>query len=265
VKKWVDEGKLAVVAVSQEQQSDRCRLFAIWQQLDFPILHDPINLLGARGVPIIIAIDEYGIVRSSRPNMRDLERDFLAMHFEPPEPTVPAGASGDEPEGSEQPAPGASTTRPDFKKLKREAESTNTAQAWRTYADLLVIYEGTLALDQAITAYANATRLDHKDAKSLFRLGVCYRMRHESKARQVGDAQKAMQYWRQASKLEPSQYIWRRRIQQYSAPSQRPYLFYDWMPRARQEIKAIGRQLPDVAGSAIDDFPDSAGPAQGDP
>ena len=265
MQKWVDEGELAVVAVTQEQQSDRCRLFAAWQELDFPILHDPINVLDARGVPIFVAIDEHGVVRSVRPGLQSLERDFLGKEFEPPKPTTPAGASEGERKDAEKTATGAGTASPDFKKLMREAVSTNTAQAWRTYADLLVIHKGAAAFDQAITAYAKATTLDPKDAKSLFRLGVCYRMRHESKARQAGDAEKAMQYWRQASKLDPGQYVWMRRIQQYSAPRDRPYIFYDWMPRARQEIESAGRQSPEVAGSGADDHSDIANPTKSDP
>ncbi len=52
-----------MLGVTQEQHADRCRLFAQWKQFGWPILHDPINLLEAPAVPIVVAIDEHGIVR----------------------------------------------------------------------------------------------------------------------------------------------------------------------------------------------------------
>ena len=55
-KKWIDEKKFVIVGVVQEQHPERCALFAQWQKFDWPILHDPINLLGNSAVPVTIAI-----------------------------------------------------------------------------------------------------------------------------------------------------------------------------------------------------------------
>ena len=52
--KWVKEGKLVLLGVTQEQHADRCRLLAQWKGFGWPILHDPINVLEATGVPIQI-------------------------------------------------------------------------------------------------------------------------------------------------------------------------------------------------------------------
>lgn len=78
---WVKNGKLVLIGVTQEQHPERCRLFAQWNQFGWPILHDPINVLGSNAVPIILAIDEHGIVRSMRPNPKSFEADFLSKSF----------------------------------------------------------------------------------------------------------------------------------------------------------------------------------------
>ena len=66
----VKDGRLVILGVTQEQHPERCRLFAQWKQFDWPILHDPINVLESAAVPIVVAIDEHGIVRSTRPRPR---------------------------------------------------------------------------------------------------------------------------------------------------------------------------------------------------
>ena len=89
----VREGKLVLLGVIQEQHPARCRLFAQWQGFDWPILHDPINLLRLNGVPVILAIDEHGVVRSVRPKMDTFEEDFIEKSF--PAPKSAAGADGE--------------------------------------------------------------------------------------------------------------------------------------------------------------------------
>ncbi len=76
-REWVRQGKLAVVGITQEQHPERCRRFLQWQQIDWPILHDPINVTQVKGVPIEIAIDEYGVVRSLSPRREDFEESLF--------------------------------------------------------------------------------------------------------------------------------------------------------------------------------------------
>jgi len=64
-KKWVAQKRLVVLGVAQEQHPDRCLLFARWKRMDMPIVYDPINALGCKGVPIAVAIDEHGVVRTA--------------------------------------------------------------------------------------------------------------------------------------------------------------------------------------------------------
>ena len=73
-----------------------------------------------------------------------------------------------------------------------------------------------------------------------FRLGVAHRMRHESAGRRPGDFQAAIDAWGRALELDPNQYIWRRRIEQYGPRLTKPYAFYDWVVPAKAEISRRG-------------------------
>ncbi|MHC4560939.1 MAG: hypothetical protein ACYS80_26965, partial [Planctomycetota bacterium] len=57
-REWIRDGKLVVLGIAQEQHPNRNRLFTQWHKIDWPILHDPINVMQVRGVPIEVAIDE---------------------------------------------------------------------------------------------------------------------------------------------------------------------------------------------------------------
>ena len=132
-KEWVRQSKLVVVGIAQEQHADRCRLLAQWRQLGWPILHDPINVMQVTGVPIEVAIDEYGIVRSLRPNPETLAREFLDRTFASDGVTLPEG-------------PGEAT-RPDLTALRRLAEQGGSCQAWRDLGDALVLWAGPASID----------------------------------------------------------------------------------------------------------------------
>jgi tetratricopeptide (TPR) repeat protein len=220
----VKQGRLALLGVTQEQHADRCRLFAQWKQFDWPILHDPINLLEAPAVPIVVAIDEHGIVRAIRPRVERFEAEFLDKAFiDDATPGAPRSAGS-----------------PDVDVLRRAAEANPDAGAWRAVGDALTIWAGAERADQPIDAYARALRLDPKDKNSWFRLGVAHRMRHESAGRKPGDFQAAIDSWGHALDLDPNQYIWRRRIEQYGPRLAKPYAFYDWVVQAKAEISRRG-------------------------
>jgi len=227
-REWVRQGKLVVVGITQEQHADRCRLFAQWRQLSWPILHDRINVMQVTGVPIEVALDEYGIVRSLRPNLEMLEREFLDRTF--------ACNATSPPEGPREAA------RPDWAALRRLAEQGGSYQAWRDLGDALVLWAGPGGMDEAIHAYTEALHAKPDDGIAHFRLGVCYRMRSESEHPTLGDFQTAVDHWMTARVLQPNQYIWRRRLEQYGPRLTKPYPFYDWVPTASREIADRGGQ-----------------------
>lgn len=232
-RQWVKEGRLALLGVIQEQHADRCRLYAQWRQLDLPILHDPANLIGVEGAPILVAIDERGIVRVVRPDLGTFEKDFLDKTFEAEEPL-------EESRGGAREAP--KPAKIDLKALKKAARKEDTAAAWRALGDALATWGGAARAPDAIAAYKRAIEREPSTADSLFRLGVCHRMRYESPAREAGDFQQAVDCWGKALALNPNQYIWRRRIQQYGPRLDKPYAFYDWVDEARAEITARGEE-----------------------
>jgi hypothetical protein len=225
LEKFVREGKLVVLGVVQEHHRQRARLFAQWHRIDWPILHDPINVMQTRGVPIEVAIDEHGIVRGTRIEAETIEQDFIDRTF----PAARAKASKP-----------AKVKRPDVAALRRRARQDRSSEAWRELGDALVLWEGVAKINDAIEAYTRATQIKSDDGDAQFRLGVCYRMRYESEQRKPADFQRAVDHWTKARAINPNQYIWRRRIEQYGPRLTKPYPFYDWVETATREIKARG-------------------------
>jgi hypothetical protein len=209
-----------MVGIVQEQHPDRARLFMQWKQMDWPVLVDSLNLLGVSVVPITVAIDEHGVVRAMNPRKETIEREFLAKTYEPPA----TGATVAEPAHSSGRAPG------------RRA----SIGVWRKYGEDLFLWGGRSAIDQAISAFERAAR-GTTDGPTAFRLGVAHRARYDSPRRRPGDFRQAVERWEQALALDPNQYIWRRRIQQYGPRLDKPYPFYDWIPEARAAIVARGQ------------------------
>jgi hypothetical protein len=211
------------------------------------ILHDPINVMQVTGVPIEVAIDEYGIVRSLRPNLETLEREFLNRRFAPDDATPPG-----EPRAA---------VRPDLAALRRLAEQGGSYQAWRDLGDALVLWAGPGGVDEAIRAYTQALQAKPDDGDAHFRLGVCHRTRSESEHPRPGDFQTAVDDWMTARSLQPNRYIWRRRIEPYGPRLTKPYPFYDWVPTATSEIRARGEQPVELKVSPTGS--ELAGPLQG--
>jgi hypothetical protein len=228
-KQWVEQGRLVLLGITEEQHADRCRLFAQWKGFDWPILYDPINVMQSQAVPIVVAIDEHGIVRSTRPRVETFEEEFLDKQFEDDAP-------GEAPLALRNPIP------PSFRSLRRRAELHDAARDWRALGDALAVWGGTEQIDAAIAAYKRAAELEPEHGDTLFRLGVCYRMRYESRRQHAGDFQAAVDFWGQALEVNPNQYIWRRRIQQYGPRLDKPYAFYDWVSQAVAEITERGEK-----------------------
>lgn len=254
-----------MVGIIQEQHPDRCRLFMQWKQMGWPILVDAQNLLDLSVVPVTIFIDEHGIVRGqpkSRESRREALEKFLAAEYEAPEaPTPPA---------------------PDLDALKKRAAEGGALER-RTFGEALVLWGGAGRIDEAIEAFQAAVSADPDDGRAHFRLGVARRMRYDSDSGTPEDFALAVEHWGRALSIDPNQYIWRRRIQQYGPRLAKPYPFYDWVETARLEIAARGEtpvtlriepggaeltqpsksftELPDVAGEQ----PDGEGRIQRDP
>lgn len=233
VKPYVQSGGLTVIGVVQEQHPDRAKLYAQWRRLHWPIFVDSLNLLDLSVVPIPVAIDASGIVRHERIRPQDIVKKFVEVDY-------PATAV---PEGYNRTAGSA----PD--RLYKQAESLQTAKAWRDLGDACFLTSRGLEPARtpstkndfsALEAYRKAVEMDSADGRSQFRLGVALRSRYDSRHRRSGDAQAAVKHWGLALAIDPNQYIWRRRIQQYGPRLDKPYNFYFWVDQARTEIEARG-------------------------
>ncbi len=223
-----EAGDVQMVGIIQEQHPDRARLFMQWKQMGWPILVDSYDLLEAPHVPISLAIDESGVIRKVLPAMREdgsITEDFVEESF-----------------GSALDAPSARTPRPDVAALYARARSEGGAEAWKGYGDAIAVWGGAGRVDQAIDAYERVVREQPEDGMAHFRLGVAYRMRYDSDGRRDGDFQQAVDEWSAALDIDPNQYIWRRRIQQYGPRLDKPYPFYDWVVAAREDIRERGEE-----------------------
>lgn len=190
--------------------------------MKWPVLVDSLNLLEVEAVPITLFVDEYGIVRFVRPQPEDLE-SFLEATYEPPVEASPSYRF-----------PG-----PNLEQMRRKAQS-EAPEDMRRVADALVLWGGSDGLDEAIQLYQDILERKPEDALTHFRLGVAFRKRYDSSQEQAGDFANAVQHWKTALDIDPNQYIWRRRIQQYGPRLDKPYPFYDWIHQAREEIKNRG-------------------------
>ncbi|MCA8970600.1 MAG: hypothetical protein KDC95_12475, partial [Planctomycetes bacterium] len=62
----------------------------------------------------------------------------------------------------------------------------------------------------------------------------------------ASDFQAAIDAWARAIDASPSNYIYRRRIQQYGPRLDKPYPFYDWIAEARDALRKRGAVVPNL-------------------
>jgi len=230
----VASGSLALLGVIQEQHAERCQLFAQWKGFEWPILQDAINTLGPRSVPIVVAIDEWGIVRAVNPKP-DVFAGFLANN----------GANGATNNiVKDSPTATRSANREHLYQLATQLARSHPqdSNANREIGDGLMLWGSDADLDTAVDAYRTATDLAPDNGANHFRLGVALRRRYESASRKRNDFQQAITHWNRALEIDPNQYIWRRRMQQYGPRMTKPYAFYDWVTLAQSDIRAQGEE-----------------------
>jgi hypothetical protein len=197
-----------MLGIIEEQHPERTRLFMQWKQMDWPVLVDSLNLLGVSAVPMTLLIDEHGIIRAVNPKQNTFQ-EFLETNYPKPSP----------------------------------AQAGTPGVTGLIAADRLFLQEEPERLGKIIQLYQQALAKSPEEGALHFRLGVAYRKRYDSEQRQAQDFARAVTQWRRALEIDPNQYIWRRRIQQYGPRLDKPYSFYDWVNQARREIRARG-QVP---------------------
>ena len=172
-----------LLGVTQEQHADRCRLFAQWKEFDWPILHDPINVLEARAVPIVVAIDEHGIVRAIGPRPETFEAEFLDKTFADDAAAIPEKTSGP----------------PFLPRLARATGYIGGAAAWRSFGDGLTLWAEVDRIDQAIERLPAGHRARPlKTAMPSFDLGSLTGCVTSRPHRHLGDFQAAVDAWGRA-------------------------------------------------------------------
>lgn len=221
-----EAGELTLIGITEEQHPDRCELFAQWQRFDWPILWDPFNLTESSAVPVAIGVDEHGIVRAVGMTVEQFE-EFMATSYDAPggEPGTMLGVRK---EARGPRVLDASTILPPEEALSRLLWSRGDGEALSAVDFQACI--GALERAASQRSYPSAS----------FRLGVARRLRYDSSASVPEDFQASLDSWMVALRADPSQYIWRRRIQQWGPGLDKPYPFYGWIEQAAKEIRERG-------------------------
>lgn len=203
VRDFLASDKIQAIGVIQEQHPTRTKLLNQWKRMDeMRLLMDPLNRLDVSAVPITLLVDEFGVIRFRNPKKQDFTK-FLSAVFE------------------------------------NDGETVEVSGREWSHGDQLLM-KG--KLDEAIAWYKSENA--EKDGRGNFRLGVAYRMRFDADGSHAtpSDFQLAIKHWSEALRLNPNQYIWRRRIQQYGPVLDKPYPFYNWVSTARREIAERGEK-----------------------
>lgn len=217
-------GKIQIVGIVQEQHAERCRLFKQWQGFQWPIAVDSLNLYGLPSIPIAMAVDEHGILRMSRVRPGEKFDKFLKTKY--PEPQIKSPPK-------------------DYQNLdacREQLKIAETAENLIKLGTAEFLFGGKDRLTRAITAFERACDKEPANAIAAFRLGVAYRRRFDESRATTTDFQSASAAWSKALDLNPGQYIWRRRIQQFGPRLQKPYNFYRWISTAKKELIAAKKK-----------------------
>lgn len=231
---YIDSGELVAVGVVQEQHPDRARLYRQWRQLGWPIFVDALNRLEhIRVVPVPMALDENGVIVDASFRVNELD-DF--MNRDAPADTLPGDYNRAE--------------APDIDALLAAAQQTNDADAWLELGAAHFNSGDDQRLDSAVRALERAVELEPGHAQAQFALGAALRGRYEAaNTGSPDDAQRAVDHWQQALERDPNHYIFRRRLQQYGPRLDKPYNFYFWVDRARDQIRERGEDPSNLAPS----------------
>lgn len=226
MKPFIDRNELVVLGVIQEQHANRCRLFQQWKQLEFPVVHDQLNTNAITEVPVYIAIDAHGIVRGRPRRPAGFDEEFLSKTFPAPD-SIPETVDLQE----------ASV---EFRRA--QLSQPPSAASLTRLADSLILWKpDATAVREAVDLYTQVLQQDPARSDILFRRGAAHRRLYE-----LGDRSdvrlfaKAVSDWETALQMDPNQYIYRRRIEQYGPRLKKPYSFYDWVADARREITERG-------------------------
>ncbi len=222
-----EAGELALVGITEEQHPDRCELFAQWQSFDWPILWDPFNLTESSAVPVAIGIDEHGTVRDVGMSVDQFD-EFMATSYDATSAETRTSLGVRKEARGPRVVDASAALTPD-QALSRLLWSTGDDGEALSAPDF----------EAAISALERLANQGDNPSAS-FRLGVARRLRYDSSASVPEDFQVSLDLWMAALRRDPSQYIWRRRIQQWGPRLDKPYPFYGWIEQATKEIRERG-------------------------
>jgi len=192
--------------------------------MDWPVWLDALNLLQLPAVPYTLLVDEDGRIESVNPT----QETFFAFMEKPPRKRELY---------SSQPL----DRSPEWKMPRLPSDEALEVSAWLAAGQ--GFFQGSWSSHSmtCLKAFQQALLLEPENGWIHFRLGVVYgRLFDEDPSKPMSLFARAISHWKQALTLDPNQYIWRRRLQQYGPRLDKPYAFYDWIDAARSELLARG-------------------------
>lgn len=189
-----------------EQHPDRALLFLRWQGIEWPVWSDPMDLLDLAVVPRSFLLDAEGSVVAVDPRPDEVRAYVVAV------------AGGGAAVAADASAPVA-IAQPELAFLAGRH-------------------------DEALRGLLLRVASSRDGGRTRFRLGVTRMALAERDDAPAGLFAAALDDWRRALDENPSQYVWRRRVQQYGPLLDKPYPFYDWVEQARAELRARGVAPP---------------------
>jgi hypothetical protein len=177
-------------------------LFLQWQKLEFPVLMDPLNILGVKAVPITLLVDEHGMIRYRNPKQADLTT-FLETSYQQDKEELPH----------------------ELRPFEKEALAALHSNDKKKIKDAI--------------AFLARNDFSEDNPERAFYAGVLFRCLFDHH-KEPGAFQDAVDCWSSALRKLPTQYIWRRRIQQYGPRLDKPYPFYNWIETAQRELAERG-------------------------
>ena len=228
-----------MLGVIQEQHAERCQLYAQWKNFEWPIVQDATTFLNLDAVPVVMLLDEHGVVRHMNPRSNTLEK-FIKTKFEAPKNADSEKAKMKTDAGSKSKASKGSENKTNTK-MDAKAEMATSDHVAAGNKEILWRKDGGDAINAAIKHYSQALKDNPKDPRLNFYLGVAYRARFDSDNAEPEDFDRSVENWTAALKANPNQYIWRRRLEQYGPRMEKPYPFSLGLIRPLKISKLVAR------------------------
>jgi peroxiredoxin len=233
-KDLVKNHQLVVWGVCHDASPAQAQLFMQWKRIGWPIAHDVLNQNGIENLPLVIYINEKGIVKQVDP-----ESGKLATKLAKSKALKPKEIPEEDREQLRDP-----------KSTRRAASEGRSAEALCLHGEALIIAGLPAQIDEAVEVFSKASQSEPGNVRAWFGLGVAHQIRHQrggsADSKGDDDSKAAAQAWKKVRELAPDNEVLKIEIQQFKKKSGDVEKMFGWVEEARKEIIARGEKPVDV-------------------